>query len=127
MLIQNTIRDNVCDIEQDYSRYAEEEMGNQGLILMDLDTKETKMISSGKGGGRIDRAGWLNNNRIWYEPKYMMGQKKIARFAMNLDGTKKRTIYEYGTGSYSMVYDLAFDDPEHIYVLNNERRPSFVI
>ena len=45
----------------------------------------------------------------------MMGQKKIARFAMNLDGSKKKTIYEYGTGSSSVVYDLAFDDPEHIY------------
>ena len=80
------------------------------------------MPSSGKEGGRISNAGWLNNNRIWYEPRYMMGQKKIARFAMNLDGSKKKTIYEYGTGSSSVVYDLAFDDPEHIYVLNNERR-----
>lgn len=123
MLIQNTRRDNKCDIEQDYSRYAEDETYDRGLILMNLDTKETTMLSSGKEGGRISNAGWLNNNRIWYEPRYMMGQKKIARFAMNLDGSKKRTIYEYGTGSSSVVYDLAFDDPEHIYVLNNERRP----
>ena len=41
MLIQNTRRDNNCDIEQDYSKYAEDETYDRGLILMNLDTKET--------------------------------------------------------------------------------------
>ena len=48
MLIQNTRRDNNCDIEQDYSKYAEDETYDRGLILMNLDTKETTMLSSGK-------------------------------------------------------------------------------
>ena len=48
MLIQNTRRDNNCDIEQDYSKYAEDETYDRGLILMNLDTKETTMLSSGR-------------------------------------------------------------------------------
>jgi len=123
MLIQNTMKDNVCDIEQDNSKYAEEETYDYGLLLMNLETKETSVISNGKGGGRISDAGWLNNERIWYEPKYMMGQKKIARFAMNIDGTKKRSLYEYDGSTYNFIYSMANDDPEHIYIANNERRP----
>ena len=123
MLIQNTMKDNVCDIEQDNSKYAEEETYDYGLLLMNLETKETSVISSGKDGGRISDAGWLNNERIWYEPKYMMGQKKIATFAMNIDGSKKRTLYEYNGLTDNFIYSMAHDDPEHIYIANNERRP----
>ena len=69
MLIANMIKDNECDIEQNYDRPEEEEMGNVGLILINLDTQESKSISRGVGSDRINNTGsfgWLNNNRIWY-------------------------------------------------------------
>ena len=123
MLIQNTIKDNVCDIEQDYSKYVEDEAYDNGLILWNLDTGETKTLSQGKDSDKISAAGWLNNNRIWYRPAYKMGQKKIVTKAMNLDGKRQKIILERNAGSSSEVYDIAYDDPEHIYILNNERRP----
>ena len=52
-----------------------------------------------------------------------MGQKKIVTKAMNLDGKRQKIILERNAGSSSEVYDIANDDPEHIYILNNERRP----
>ena len=125
MLITNPSKDNICDIEMDYSKRVEDEMYDRGLLLMDLDTKETTVISSGVGGGRISSSGWLNNDRIWYEPRYMMGRTKTARFAMDLDGSNKKMIYErkYGENQVSYIYDIAYDDPEHVYILNNDRRP----
>ena len=136
MLISNPSKENVCDIEMDYTKKVEKEMYDRGLLLMDLDTEEVTVISSGKGGGRISGAGWLNNERIWYEPRgnmgdysmdgsLEMGRTKVARFAMNLDGSNKRVIYERSVGEfkYDRVYNLALDDPEHIYIQNNDRRP----
>ena len=120
MLIQNTIKDNVCDIEQDYSKYVEDEAYDNGLILWNLDTGETKTLSQGKDSDKISAAGWLNNNRIWYRPAYKMGQKKIVTKAMNLDGKRQKIILERNAGSSSEVYDIANDDPEHIYILNND-------
>ena len=119
MLITNPSKDNICDIEMDYSKRVEDEMYDRGLLLMDLDTNETTVISSGVGGGRISSAGWLNNERIWYEPRYMMGRTKTARFAMDLDGSNKKMIYErkYGRNAFNYVYDIANDDPEHIFII----------
>ena len=114
MLIQNTIKDNVCDIEQDYSKYVEDEAYDNGLILWNLDTGETKTLSQGNERYKISAAGWLNNNRIWYRPAYKMGQKKIVTKAMNLDGKRQKIILERNAGSSSEFYDIAYDDPEHI-------------
>ncbi|MGB2204568.1 MAG: hypothetical protein ACPH4J_04515, partial [Gammaproteobacteria bacterium] len=76
MLIGNMIKDNECDIERNYDKRVEDEMRNVGLILLNLDTQETKSISRGKGSDRINSIssfGWINNNRIWYVPRFDMG------------------------------------------------------
>ena len=121
MLIGNTIKDNVCDIEQDYSKRVEDNFRDRGLILVNLDTNESKTISKGKGKDRISQFGWLNNNRIWYTPRLEQGKTKLSTFAMNLDGSKVKELWEY-SDSYTTPYDMAYNEPNYIYVLNNGRR-----
>ena len=126
MLIANMIKDNECDIEQNYDRPEEEEMGNVGLILINLDTQESKSISRGVGSDRINNTGsfgWLNNNRIWYVPFIPQGKKGAAAFAVNLDGSRRTTLWKYGAGEgFTSPYEMDYSDPNHIYVTNNKRR-----
>jgi hypothetical protein len=63
ILIINTMRENECDISMDYSKPVEENFYDKGLILWNLETDETRIISNGKGADRISSAGWLNNDR----------------------------------------------------------------
>ena len=64
MLITNTNKDNVWDIEQDKVKQIEDSFYDRGLLLMNLDTKETTMLSDGSLESGISAAGWLNNDRI---------------------------------------------------------------
>ena len=102
---------------------AELELYERGVLLLDLDTMETTMLSDGSDGGGVSDAGWLSSNRIWYTPRYQTGKniKSFATFAMNIDGTR-RTIIKEGSYKGQVIYDPDFDDPNHIYVINNERR-----
>ena len=123
LLIINTVKDNICDIEQDKVKRVEDSMRNRGLLLLDLDTMETTMISDGSSEGGINGAGWLSSTRIWYTPRYKTGQDIDSRvtFAMNIDGSK-RTIIKKGGYWYQSIYDYDYDDPNHVYVQTNERR-----
>ena len=127
MLIGNMIKDNECDIERNYDKRVEDEMRNVGLILLNLDTQETKSISRGKGSDRINSIssfGWINNNRIWYVPRFDMGKKAGAAFAINLDGSDRTTLWKYGEGESTYPYWMDYNDPNHIYVANNSRRSA---
>jgi hypothetical protein len=96
MLIINTIKDNECDIMQDKSQPVEDDFYMRGLLLLNLETMETKQISRGTAEDGVSSAGWLNNDRIWYRPRYKQGQgiKSIAVFGVNLDGSEvNKTTY----------------------------------
>ena len=123
LLIINTVKDNVCDIEQDKVKRIEDSWRDRGLLLLDLDTMETTMISDGSSEGGINGAGWLSSNRIWYTPRYKTGQDIDSRvtFAMNIDGSR-RTVIKKGGYWYQSIYDYDYDDPNHVYVQTNERR-----
>jgi len=123
LLIINTVKDNICDIEQDKVKRVEDSMRDRGLLLLDLDTMETTMISDGSSEGGINGAGWLSSNRIWYTPRYKTGQDIDSRvtFAMNIDGSR-RTVIKKGGYWYQSIYDYDYDDPNHVYVQTNERR-----
>ena len=123
LLIRNTVKNNECDVETEKEKGVEDEMFDRGLLLLDLDTMETTMISDGSSGGGVSDAGWLSSNRIWYTPRYQTGKtmKSMATFAMNIDGTR-RTIIKEGGFWGQVIYDADYDDPNHVYVINNERR-----
>jgi len=126
MLITNTMKDNVCDIMQDKSQPVEDEYYMRGLMLLDFDTMETKVISKGSAEDGIRAAGWLSNDRIWYVPRYKLGQGVESQviFAVNIDGSKRKLIRQHKkyTDRYQIYnYDMA--NPEFVYEMNNTRRP----
>ena len=125
MLIQNTKKDNVCDIMQDKSQAAEDDTYLRGLLLLDLETMESKVISNGTNSDAISASGWLNNDRIWYAPRYKRGQGTKGRvvFAVDLDGTKRKLIRQYQSWTDQFqIYNFDLSDPEHVYEMNNQRR-----
>ena len=98
LLIRNTVKNNECDVEKEKEKGVEDEMYDRGLLLLDLDSMETTMLSDGSDGGGVSDAGWLSSNRIWYTPRYQTGKtmKSMATFAMNIDGTRRTIIKEGG-------------------------------
>ena len=126
MLIINTMKDNVCDIMQDKSQPVEDEYYMRGMMLLDLETMESKVISKGTAEDGVTSAGWLNNDRIWYRPRYKQGQgiRSVAVFAVNLDGSKRKLIrqHESFTDQFQ-IYNYKMSDPEIVFEMNNQRRP----
>ncbi len=126
MLIINTMKDNVCDIMQDKSQPVEDEYYMRGMMLLDLETMESKVISRGTAEDGVTSAGWLNNDRIWYRPRYKQGQgiRSVAVFAVNLDGSKRKLIrqHESFTDQFQ-IYNYKMSDPEVVFEMNNQRRP----
>ena len=57
-------------------------------------------------------------------PRFDLGKKAGAAFAINLDGSRRTTLWKYGEGSNTYPYEMAYDDPQYIYVQNNKRRPA---
>tara|TARA_B100000575_G_scaffold71703_1_gene55801 strand:- start:1479 stop:3518 length:2040 start_codon:yes stop_codon:yes gene_type:complete len=123
ILIRNTVKDNVCDIEVEKEKGVEDEMYDRGLLLLNLETMETTMISDGSDEKGVSSAGWLTSNRIWFTPRYQTGKniKSFATIAMNIDGSS-RTIIKEGNYRSQFIYNKDFDDPNHVYVISNERR-----
>jgi len=126
MLIINTIKDNECDIMQDKSQPVEDDFYMRGLLLLNLETMETKQISRGTAEDGVSSAGWLNNDRIWYRPRYKQGQgiKSIAVFGVNLDGSKRKLIRQHTSWTNQFqIYNYDMANPETVYEMNNTRRP----
>ena len=88
LLIRNTVKNNICDIEPDKVKKIEDETRDLGLLLVDLDTMETTMLSDGSESKGIRAAGWLSSTRIWFTPRYKVNQDRdsLVMFAMNIDG-----------------------------------------
>ena len=126
LLIRNTVKNNICDIEPDKVKKIEDETRDLGLLLVDLDTMETTMLSDGSESKGIRAAGWLSSTRIWFTPRYKVNQDRdsLVMFAMNIDGTRRTTIME--PGYYQGIYDKDYDDPNHVYVMTNERRSAIL-
>ena len=104
---------------------AEDDTYLRGLLLLDLETMESKVISNGTNSDAISASGWLNNDRIWYAPRYKRGQGTKGRvvFAVDLDGTKRKLIRQYQSWTDRFeIYNFDLSDPEHVYEMNNQRR-----
>lgn len=126
MLIRNTMKENECDIMQDKSQPVEDEYYLRGLMLIDLETMKSKIISRGTASDAVNSAGWLNNERIWYSPRYKQGQgvKSQVVFAVNLDGSKRKLIRQSESWSDRFqIYNYNMSDPENVFEMNNTRRP----
>ena len=73
------------------------------------------MLSDGSKSQGIRSAGWLNSTRIWFTPRYKVGQDmdSFVMFAMNIDGSR-RSVIKKGGYWYQSIYDYDYDDPNHV-------------
>ena len=76
--------------------------------------------------------GWLNNDRFWFRPQYKAGQSVKGygvTYAMDLDGKRRTNLQVLILGGFAIqrVYDMAYDEPNTIYVIWNNRRELCLI
>jgi len=129
-------RANVCDIEPDLRKYVEEDYRGGQLNLFDLKTGKIKTLTSGTGNGSVSNVRWVNNNRLVFNTNPTNSSAKtlsgFAMWGMNLDGSKKRKLWEatvkYDSGFGGLiepiVTSLLREDDDHIMVRVNDRRSS---
>ena len=129
-------RANVCDIEPDLRKYVEEDFRGGQLNLFDLKTGKIKTLTSGTGNGSVSNVRWVNNNRLVFNTNPTNSSAKTlsgyAMWGMNLDGSKKRKLWEatvkydsgYGGIIEPVVTSLLREDDDHIMVRVNDRRSS---
>lgn len=129
-------RANVCDIEPDLRKYVEEDYRGGQLNLFDLRTGKITTLTSGTGNGSVANVTWVNNERLVFNTNPTNSSAKTlsayAMWGMNIDGSKKRKLWEatvkYDSGFGGLiepvVTSLLREDDDHIMVRVNDRRSS---
>jgi len=129
-------RANVCDIEPDLRKYVEDDWRGGQLNLFDLKTGKIKTLTSGTGNGSVSNVRWVNNDRLVFNTNPTNSSAKTlsgyAMWGMNLDGSKKRKLWEatvkydsgYGGIIEPVVTSLLREDDDHIMIRVNDRRSS---
>ena len=129
-------RANVCDIEPDLRKYVEEDYRGGQLNLFDLKTGKITTLTSGTGNGSVANVTWVNNERLVFNTNPTNSSAKTlsayAMWGMNIDGSKKRKLWEasvkYDSGFGGLiepvVTSLLREDDDHIMVRVNDRRSS---
>ena len=132
LAIMTVDKENVCDIEPDRSEYVEDGMWRNGLTIVDLDTWEQRMLSDGSQGESISGFRWASDTRFlyWTDPRSTgVGKRGNAYtiFAMDIDGKNRTNLLSVNPavegGSSFGIYYMDMNDPDHIYVYWNNRRP----
>ena len=129
-------RANVCDIEPDLRKYVEDDYRGGQLNLFDLRTGKITTLTSGTGNGSVANVTWVNNERLVFNTNPTNSSAKTlsayAMWGMNIDGSKKRKLWEatvkYDSGFGGLiepvVTSLLREDDDHIMVRVNDRRSS---
>ena len=129
-------RANVCDIEPDLRKYVEEDYRGGQLNLFDLKTGKITTLTSGTGNGSVANVTWVTNERLVFNTNPTNSSAKTlsayAMWGMNIDGSKKRKLWEasvkYDSGFGGLiepvVTSLLREDDDHIMVRVNDRRSS---
>ena len=120
-------RDNKCDIETDLQKYVEDDFRGGRLTLYSTEDGSTVTLTSGKGNSSVGAVRWVSDERIIFntEPTNSSGKSlgAYALWGMNIDGSKKKKLYEFKTAQ-GMITSLLPDDPKNVMVKINERRGS---
>ena len=129
-------RANVCDIEPDLRKYVEEDYRGGQLNLFDLRTGKITTLTTGTGNGSVANVTWVSNERLVFNTNPTNSSAKTlsayAMWGMNIDGSKKRKLWEatvkYDSGFGGLiepvVTSLLREDDDHIMVRVNDRRSS---
>ena len=132
LAIQNSPRQDVCDIEQDKIKRVEEEFSYRNLTFIDLETMQSRLFSNGMGDKSVYGFQWLTDDRFMYRPGLTNAKGRnmnsLVTFAVNVDGSKRKIVDQTemkgGQGSWTSMslVDRLDSDPNHIIVQSNERR-----
>ena len=129
-------RANVCDIEPDLRKYVEDDYRGGQLNLFDLKTGKITTLTTGTGNGSVANVTWVTNERLVFNTNPTNSSAKTlsayAMWGMNIDGSKKRKLWEatvkYDSGFGGLiepvVTSLLREDDDHIMVRVNDRRSS---
>ena len=123
-------RDDKCDIEPDLQKRIEDDYRGGKLILYSTDNGSTTVLTSGKGNSSVGAVRWVSNERIIFTTEPTNSSAKslsaYALWGMNIDGSKKKTLYEFKTSQGALarpkLTSLLPDDENFVMVKINERR-----
>jgi dipeptidyl aminopeptidase/acylaminoacyl peptidase len=113
-----------CSIEEDNDPKAA-----RVLLVMDLKTGKPTLLSGTADNARISSFFWLTNDRIGFYKQPTRGLDAYDLWAINSDGKKLKRLVPgkwedgYPTGA-SLVFRMD-DDPDHVLVSYNKRRPKY--
>lgn len=129
-------RANICDIEPNLRKYVEDDARGGQLNLFDLKTGKITPLTDGKGNSSVNSIRWVTNDRIIFNtaPTNTSANdiQSYAMWAMNIDGSKKRKLWEttyktdsgFGAIITPVVTSLMREDDDHIMIRVNDRRSS---
>ena len=122
-------RDDKCDIEPDLQKELKTDYRGGKLILYSTDNGSTTVLTSGKGNSSVGAVRWVSNERIIFTTEPTNSSAKslsaYALWGMNIDGSKKKTLYEFKTSQGAFATKLTSllpDDENFVMVEINERR-----
>ena len=113
-----------CSIEEDNDPKAA-----RVLLVMDLITGKPTLLSGTADNARISSFFWLTNDRIGFYKQPTRGLDAYDLWAINSNGKKLKRLVPgkwedgYPTGA-SLVFRMD-DDPDHVLVSYNKRRPKY--
>ena len=123
-------RDDKCDIEPDLQKRIEDDYRGGKLILYSTDNGSTTVLTSGRGNSSVGAVRWVSNERIIFTTEPTNSSAKslsaYALWGMNIDGSKKKTLYEFKTSQGALarpkLTSLLPDEENFVMVKINERR-----
>ena len=123
-------KENECDIEPDLKKGVEDNFRGGKLTLFNLKNGATTVLTSGKGSSSVSGVRWVSDERIIFTaaPTNSAGKSitAYAMWGMNIDGSKKKKLFEYSTSQGVVVRpsltSLLPDDPNHVMISDNSRR-----
>ena len=96
---------------------------------MDLETKKPIILSGTADYARIVQFFWLNDDRIGFYKQPTRGLDAYDLWAIDIDGKNLKKLvpgkWEDGYATGARVSFLMDDDPDHVLVEYNKRRPKY--
>ena len=81
------------------SEYVEKDSRYRGLTIIDLSDMSRRVLFSGNPGDGISMFDWVSDERFVFVPQAFeqvgRNMNALQVFAMNADGSKKRSLLEY--------------------------------
>ena len=130
LAVLTTPKKNECDIHTNKMERVEKNFRYQGLTMIKVSDMSRKVLFDGSPGNGISSFSWLSNERFSFMPQAFeeVGRSMSALqvFAMNADGSRKRSLLEYKFGAEGLrgfeVYNKNPEVDDVVFVRWNKRR-----